>query len=395
MIRFWIIYFIINTLLLTPKVYTASLTLEHLRSLPYLGYTREKVDKKQIGVMKYIVELSFDGYNYYGGYDGCSEEKTIDMQGDSVAFRLECIRGINIRNLLVRRNEYIVKYDSNGNVVWVEGKLPCHHDFTISDDNTILALSTEKHKYKGRDIIFDVIMELSCDGDILSRWSTYENLNYLRQFHGSSPLDKQADPNTVMHEEDYGDYDYYHMNSIQILPATPIGKEDKRFQKGNWLISLSETRLVLILDKKTRKIVWHWSADEIEDVHMPRMLNNGNILILDNGDRGERDFSRVIELNPANKEIVWEYTADPPETFFTDFGGSAQRLPNGNTLITETEKGRVFEITKNKEIVWEWFNPKINEEGKRETVYRMLRLPKEKIDNFMYGEPWRVKPVKK
>jgi hypothetical protein len=37
--------------------------------------------------------------------------------------------------------------------------------------------------------------------------------------------------------------------------------------------------------------------------------------------------------------------------------GTGQRLPNGNTLITESDNGRAFEVTKDKEIVWEYVSP--------------------------------------
>ena len=111
------------------------------------------------------------------------------------------------------------------------------------------------------------------------------------------------------------------------------------------------------------------------------MLDNGNILIYDNG--FNREYTRIIELDPVKKEIVWEYKADSPELFFSQSQGHAQRLPNGNTLITDSESGRAFEITKNGKIVWEWFNPEINEEGKRGIIYRMVRYPKDKIDKLL------------
>jgi hypothetical protein len=105
-------------------------------------------------------------------------------------------------------------------------------------------------------------------------------------------------------------------------------------------------------------------------------------LIYDNG-WNKRNYTRVIELDPVKKEIVWEYKADPPESFYSRTEGYAQRLPNGNTLITESRKGRVFEVTKDKEIVWEWFNPEINKDGRREGVYRMVRYPKNYIDKII------------
>ena len=277
----------------------------------------------------------------------------------------------------------LTEYDWNREIIWKKD-LNTHHDLTLTPDGNILTITKEVHEYKGRKVEFDVIVELSLEGNEISRWSTYENLDYLRNFHRPSKLDT---PSTFIHQEPMvasrfgGHYDYYHLNSIQALPETPIGKKDKRFQRGNWLISLHHFDLIAILDKETKGIVWHWGPGEIQGQHMPRMLDNGNILIYDNGVL--RRYSRVIELDPAGKKIVWEYKATPPETFFSYDMGSAQRLPNGNTLIAESRNGRVFEITKKGIIIWEWFNPDIDEEGRRKIIRRMLRIPKEKIDKLL------------
>jgi len=71
---------------------------------------------------------------------------------------------------------------------------------------------------------------------------------------------------------------------------------------------------------------------------------------------------------------VWEYKRNPPESFYSSWGGSSQRLENGNTLITDSSRGYVFEITKEGEIVWEFYNPDRKENGKRGTIYRMMRI---------------------
>jgi hypothetical protein len=65
----------------------------------------------------------------------------------------------------------------------------------------------------------------------------------------------------------------------------------------------------------------------------------------------------VIEINPATDLIVWKYQDKPTWNFFSPRMGNAQRLPNGNTFITESSFGRFFEITKEGEIVWEYVNP--------------------------------------
>ena len=56
-------------------------------------------------------------------------------------------------------------------------------------------------------------------------------------------------------------------------------------------------------------------------------------------------------------KIEWEYVADPPQSFYSALLAGAERLPNGNTLICESMKGRVFEVTPEGEIVWQYINP--------------------------------------
>jgi hypothetical protein len=61
--------------------------------------------------------------------------------------------------------------------------------------------------------------------------------------------------------------------------------------------------------------------------------------------------------SPRPAAIVWEYTASPPEQFFSSHISSAERLPGENVLICEGTAGRIFEITRRGETVWEWISP--------------------------------------
>jgi len=175
-------------------------------------------------------------------------------------------------------------------------------------------------------------------------------------------------------------YDYYRLNSLEILPDNPLAKTDSRFQAGNWLICFRQTNNIMILDKDSKEVVWSWGPGILDAPHMPTMLENGNILIFDNGET--RGFSRIIELNPLTKEIVWKYQADPLDNFFSATRGSNQRLANNNTLISEADSGRVFEVTSDGEIVWEFFNF-VKEGNKRKTIYRMMRFPEEEINSWL------------
>ena len=139
----------------------------------------------------------------------------------------------------------------------------------------------------------------------------------------------------------------------------------------------------MILDQDTLRVTWSWGWDELEFPHMPRMLPTGNILIFDNGVK--RGFSRILEMNPLTEKIVWTYQANPVDDFFSEWRGSSQRLPNGNTLICESEKGRVFEVTPDGTIVWEFWNPDLRE-TKRRRIYRFMRMDR-KVVTDLIGRP--------
>ena len=114
----------------------------------------------------------------------------------------------------------------------------------------------------------------------------------------------------------------------------------------------------------------------------------GNVLILNNGNEYpgfERGYSSVDEIAlPSDgyayrldaglaygpNEAVWTHIADPPESFSALFSSNAQRMPNGNTLITDAPAGRIFEVTSDGEMVWDFVNPVPDE---IRTVYRAFK----------------------
>ena len=86
------------------------------------------------------------------------------------------------------------------------------------------------------------------------------------------------------------------------------------------------------------------------------MLPSGNVLLFDNGvhRRGGPGHSRILEVDPATEEIVWQYQAEVVLAFISFMTSGAERQPNGNTLITEGATGRIFEVTTERETVWEY-----------------------------------------
>ncbi len=261
--------------------------------------------------------------------------------------------------------------------IWSK-KIPIHHDI-FPQTKSFFTFTKETKKYKGRVVDFDIIIEFDYKGKELQRWSSYEYLQELQKHHKKMPFDVLLIPTGMKRKTKSpfgGFYDYYRFNSFQVLPKNILEKEDSRFKHGNWLISARHGSILFIIDANTKKIVWSISQNnikqEIQGQHAAQLLENGNILLFDNG--RYRGWSRIIEFHPVTKHITFEYRDN---SFFSESRGFVEKLPNSNYLITESEKGRVFELTSQKEIVWEYYHPqKQNDsrysqsQGMRKWIYR-------------------------
>ncbi len=378
--------------------------LERLLALPYLTYSTESSPDNISGVVKYNRSSAYDGYNLYYRVP-LNEAYLMDMEGRVVhTWRWpqyakknawQAIEMLDNGDLLVACLPCgLLKIDWNSNIIFQNKDLSPHHDIDVLPDRTLLVLNRRFQRYRGEEVAFDEIIHLTENGTPISRWSTFENRKYLKQFHNPSLLDseefiteKTKKRYKKFLKEKFGvtkflKFDYYHANTISALPQTPLGVRDRRFQEGNRLVCFRNVDLLVIIDKDTGKIVWSWGPGNIVLPHMPTMLNNGNILIFDN--QGNGGYSRVIELEPVTKKIVWEYKGSPPESFHSKWRGSAQRLPNGNTFILESDRGRAIEVTPGKEIVWEWLNPDMEPNKKRHrSIYRMMRVDRDIVDGLL------------
>jgi len=165
------------------------------------------------------------------------------------------------------------------------------------------------------------------------------------------------------------------------LPETPLSKKDERFKKGNVLFSCRNIDTIGVIDREKKKVVWAWGPGHLDRQHMPTMLPNGHILIYDNG--SHRKYTRIVELDPLSKKTVWQYEADPPKSFFSPTRGSNQRLPNGNTFVAESDSGRLFEVTAEGEIVWEFLNPDRRKNGGRMALYRAIRYANQEVQKLL------------
>jgi Arylsulfotransferase (ASST) len=241
-----------------------------------------------------------------------------------------------------------MEVDWAGKILWEVRRPDHHHDGRLLRNGNIILLCTRElpddiakrvrggrpgTEIDGKHIWADFLIEATTSGKVVWEWRSWDHL----------------DPETDIITEVQGEREEWtHGNSVYEEPD------------GNLLVSFREISTVIRIDRNTGKIIWKLGAPPLSGQHAPYRLPNGNILIFDNGAHRLDDtfpFSRVIEVNPATKEIVWTYKEPRNLNFFSPRISNAQRLPNGNTLINEGTFGRFFEVTRDGDVVWEYVNP--------------------------------------
>jgi hypothetical protein len=176
--------------------------------------------------------------------------------------------------------------------------------------------------------------------------------------------------------------DLIHANSVVWMRDPALAARDPLYDLDHVLVCMRHQNRVAIFDWPERKLVWSWGDGELMGPHDATLLPNGNVLIFDNG--LGRGWSRVVEVEPRSGEIVWDYRSDPPESFVTQARGAAQYLPNGNVLITSSAQGRVFEVTRKGDVVWDFYNPHTDESGKMIVIARAKRVAESEDDGTRF-----------
>ena len=246
------------------------------------------------------------------------------------------------------RGACLIEVDWDNNLVWKYECPQFSHDFyRMENGNTmyikyVIVPDEIKQEVQGgipgtelNGVMWaDGLNEVTPEGKVVWEWSAHQHLD--PEIDIICPLAYRGE--------------WSHMNTCTVLPD------------GNILGSFRQTNTICIIEKATGNITWRWGAQELGHQHEPTRLKNGNILVFDNGvhrfySRDLDYYSRVLEINPTTNQIEWEYKDDPPSEFYAFGMGGAQRLSNGNTFICEANGGRLFEVTHDSEIVWEYVNP--------------------------------------
>ena len=311
-----------------------------------------------------------------------------------------------------RRDGSIREYTWNNRFVWeyhhqfAARGLEQHHAIDILPNGNILAIAWNKRAadktaamglkpqlsaaLQKRPLLVDIIVEIDpSTNEIVWRWDTWDHLaqdldadlpNYGQIAQHPHRIDINYQPRLT------GDmsrpYDWMHANAVNYHPEWDQIVISVREFNEFWIIDRSASTAETT--GPAGDLLWRWGnpaayqqGDPVDDRQLfyqhdvqwiaDGLPGAGNILIFNNqhiSADGE-EHSSVLELKPPLRpdgsydweqeaEIVWSYRDDG---FYSPTLSGAQRLPNGNTLITEGRRGRLIEVSADGEVVWEFVNP--------------------------------------
>lgn len=262
----------------------------------------------------------------------------------------------------------LVELDWHGKLLWEYNDEFMHHSFARLADGKTLILrwvpvpeaiaknvrGGNPSSTRNETLWGDAIAEIMPSGKTVWEWKAHEHLDFEKDV--ICPLDPRDE--------------WTHANYIS--PSA----------NGDILISLSRINTIAIVRRETGEVAWRWGAPhELAHQHCSEFLANGNVLVFDNGlhppgfDFG---YSRVMEVDPRSSRVEWVYQTSSFSLFYSPITGGCQRLSNGNTLICEGINGRLFEVTPQHEVVWEYTSPYFGDVpgvGRSNAIFTAFRYP--------------------
>ncbi len=356
--------------------------LERLKALPYLQGS--KPAPTQFGVTTYDRKRVQPGLNLYNS-GHAPEAFLTDLEGKTLhrwSYPIERIWpevGAEHQATYWRRVDWLpngdilavfegiglIRLDRDSNLRWAY-RDAVHHQAVRARDGTIWVLA-RKNRVLPRinpslPVWEDYLVQLSDEGRPLREISLLEAFERSRYRRLLDAMKREGD--------------IFHTNSIEFLDGR-FSQRAPWLREGNVLLSAFFLDTIFVLDPTSEEVVWAIRGDgapTFRGQHDPRILSSGNLLLFDNlGRSGE---SEVIEFDPVSGRLFWQYP-NGDGTLRTPTCGTAQRLDNGDTLITESDQGRALEVTHEGEIVWEFRNP--HRAGRRNelvaTLFEVRRVP--------------------
>jgi len=305
--------------------------------------------RRKHSVTYYNPVQAYNGYTLISPF-GAGETWLIDMKGRPVhnwkVPSFSC-RLLPDGHLLAVTGEGLVELDWDGESVWSYEDKSAGSDFLRLDNGNTLYLRsiTVPYEVAGKveggvagtekgGMSADALREVSPSGKVAWEWLAYEHLDLEKDV--ICPL--------------------CHRNQWTAGGSLAL------LDDGHIVTSFTRTNYLYIIDKASGEIKWRWGLRELAHPTHTVVLEDGNIMVFDAGLHPygliSFQYSRLVVIEPKEGKMLWEYRDPAAHCFYSAFMGGCQQLPNGNVLVTESQTGRVFEITyNNKEVVWEFVNP--------------------------------------
>jgi hypothetical protein len=280
--------------------------------------------------------------------------------------------------LVITQTPSLLRLDAASNVLW-ERPLHVHHDLAVDARGEIFVLerAVVPLERQGRRVrlLGENVVHLDATGEVLARVALHEVLaSFVTTDRLKAAAAATPDPRSPWRRARdlwrAPPIDLFHANSIEILPRPVLGLGPA----GAALISLRNLDLVVVVDLAARALLWSLGPGVVERQHHASLTANDRLMLFDNG--RERRYSRVVEIDPIRRAIVWEYSGTPARSLRSATQGGAEALSNGNVLVVESERGRAIEVTRDGRVAWEFWHPSFDTaRDARASIYRMTRAP--------------------
>jgi hypothetical protein len=256
----------------------------------------------------------------------------------------------------------LVKLDKDSNVIWGYPS-GIHHSVDVAPDGTIYTLQHETVNAMSPGLQFiptpcqvDSIVALNPDGTLKDKpipvLEAFHNSPYAAHLQSLEPAKNKESQSNPLTQQRFDDetrkQDALHTNTVLVLTPS-MAQKFPEWKAGHLLITMRNLDSIAVVDPERRTVVWAargpWLA-----LHDAQFLDNGNLLMFDN--QGLAKGSRILEYDPRTQAFPWTYSGEFWGPFYSRERGMCQRLPNGNTLVVNSNAGEILEVTQEKEVVW-------------------------------------------
>lgn len=249
----------------------------------------------------------------------------------------------------------LIKLDRESRLLWSKFDHQ-HHDLDVGESGKIYTIAKAYE---------DVELYGQTRKRLTGVLRVYDQAGNLQEEHDLLKAFRRSPYRAVLGNMERGQDELFHTNSIRVL------------DDGRILLSFLRLDAVAWFNPKTGRIE-RVLQNLFSAQHDAQILDNGNLLLFDNSNFMRS--SRAVEIDLSTEKVVWSYGQRERERFFSRCCGTVQRLPNGNTLITDSDSGEAFEVTSEGEVVWKFINPHTTKQQKIGTLFEMERLSADDLE---------------